>query len=333
MIASSLPTTLPAGGSRPPAVEPGPAGDQLAAVFAGLLTLLADAVPARPSALPGSANTLLPVQVGSGSGVATLLPAKPGALSPATGESRKGGPTLPAVFATATPADARQNSGKGSGKGSGVALPDGVTPFEWTPGPARPGLAGPLPPEEGPLTARTVGAPDLQLLPPTGETEAVSAPVRAGGEVVPQTRPTAPAATPPLPAAAQVHVQIVRAVHDRVDHIRVRLDPPELGHVEIRLDLGDDSRVRAIVTVDRADTLDLLQRDAASLERSLRDAGLRTDGGGLSFTLKRDQEGGGGGQAGHGGQGGVAADGEPHEAGPDLQPWRGLATGLLDISA
>jgi hypothetical protein len=88
------------------------------------------------------------------------------------------------------------------------------------------------------------------------------------------------------------------------------------------------------VSVERGDTLDLLQRDTASLERSLRDAGLRADGGALSFTLKRDsQEGGSGGRAGQDTQARPGAEGEPHEASPDGQPWRGLVTGLIDISA
>src|SRR5262249_44037187 len=42
------------------------------------------------------------------------------------------------------------------------------------------------------------------------------------------------------------------------------------------------------VTADRQDTLDLLKRDAPQLERALNDAGLRTGGNGLQFSL-RDQ--------------------------------------------
>jgi hypothetical protein len=42
--------------------------------------------------------------------------------------------------------------------------------------------------------------------------------------------------------------------------------------------------------VDRAETLDLLRRDAQSLQQTLQSAGLRTDGGGLQFSL-RDQPG------------------------------------------
>ena len=42
------------------------------------------------------------------------------------------------------------------------------------------------------------------------------------------------------------------------------------------------------LTVDRAETLDLLRRDASGLERALQDAGLKTADNGLQFSL-RDQ--------------------------------------------
>jgi chemotaxis protein MotD len=42
--------------------------------------------------------------------------------------------------------------------------------------------------------------------------------------------------------------------------------------------------------VERAETLDLLRRDAATLERALQGAGLRADDSGLQFSL-RDQSG------------------------------------------
>jgi flagellar hook-length control protein FliK len=46
--------------------------------------------------------------------------------------------------------------------------------------------------------------------------------------------------------------------------------------------------VTSRLTVDRPDTLDLLRRDAAGLERALQDAGLKTANNGLQFSL-RDQ--------------------------------------------
>src|SRR3546814_16444278 len=79
------------------------------------------------------------------------------------------------------------------------------------------------------------------------------------------------------------HPALVRSVEQGTDRIEIRLSPAERGRIEVRLELGHDGRVHAAIAVDRADTLDLLQRDARSLERALHDAGLKTDSGGLTF--------------------------------------------------
>jgi len=65
----------------------------------------------------------------------------------------------------------------------------------------------------------------------------------------------------------------------------IRLDPPELGRIEVRLEVAEGGRSHAQLSADRPQTLELLQRDARMLERALRDAGLDL-GGGLSFSLK-----------------------------------------------
>jgi flagellar hook-length control protein FliK len=64
----------------------------------------------------------------------------------------------------------------------------------------------------------------------------------------------------------------------------IRLDPPELGRIEVRLDVDRNGQVQTQLSAERPQTLEILQRDAPSLERALRDAGL--DSGNLSFSLK-----------------------------------------------
>lgn len=95
-----------------------------------------------------------------------------------------------------------------------------------------------------------------------------------------------------LPAHEQVAVHIQRAVREGTGKISIQLSPSELGRVEVKLEIDEDKRVTAAVTVERASTLELLQRDARNLERALHDAGLKTDGGALSFSLGQssDQE-------------------------------------------
>ena len=80
-----------------------------------------------------------------------------------------------------------------------------------------------------------------------------------------------------------------QAGHTRFE---IRLDPPELGRVDVRLDVDRHGQVTSRLVVERAETLDLLRRDAPELERALQQAGLKTSDDGLQFSL-RDQGFGG----------------------------------------
>ena len=51
--------------------------------------------------------------------------------------------------------------------------------------------------------------------------------------------------------------------------------------------------MRAVITADRPETLDLLQRDARALERALQDAGVKLDNNALNFAHREDQQAGG----------------------------------------
>jgi hypothetical protein len=79
--------------------------------------------------------------------------------------------------------------------------------------------------------------------------------------------------------AGQVAVAIGRASDDKVE---IRLDPPELGRVQIHLSRHDGA-VQAVVLADRPETQDLLRRHAEVLARELGEAGydsVRLDFGG-----------------------------------------------------
>jgi len=103
------------------------------------------------------------------------------------------------------------------------------------------------------------------------------------------------AATPP-PVSEQVVLRVQKAVADGNDRISMTLKPAELGRVDVQMEVGHDGRVQVVLSADRPDTLHLLQRDARTLEQALQNAGLQTDSGSMSFTLRRegqDHEGGG----------------------------------------
>jgi flagellar hook-length control protein FliK len=86
---------------------------------------------------------------------------------------------------------------------------------------------------------------------------------------------------------AGLAVEIVARAQDGHRRFDIRLDPPELGRIDVRLDVDHGGKVTSRLIVERAETLDLLRRDAPQLERALQHAGLNTEGG-MEFSL-RDQ--------------------------------------------
>ncbi len=98
------------------------------------------------------------------------------------------------------------------------------------------------------------------------------------------------AASAPV-ALADLGVEIAAQAKAGRRSFDIRLDPPELGHIHVRLDVDRDGNVISRLIVDRADTLDLLRRDAPQLQRALQDAGLKADAQTMQFSL-RDQNAG-----------------------------------------
>jgi flagellar hook-length control protein FliK len=79
----------------------------------------------------------------------------------------------------------------------------------------------------------------------------------------------------------------------------IRLDPAELGRVEVQLNVAHDGTADATITVHRPETLALLLHDSQNLERTLRDAGLDVSNSSLNFSLKGEgRQGDGGGASG-----------------------------------
>jgi flagellar hook-length control protein FliK len=87
---------------------------------------------------------------------------------------------------------------------------------------------------------------------------------------------------------AGVAVEIAARASAGSNRFEIRLDPPDLGRIDVRLNVDKQGNVTSHLVVERSATLDLLRRDAPQLERALQDAGLKTSGDGLQFSL-RDQ--------------------------------------------
>jgi flagellar hook-length control protein FliK len=102
--------------------------------------------------------------------------------------------------------------------------------------------------------------------------------------------PAQPSSQPPgvadMVPVAGLAVAIAAHAQTGKNHFEIRLDPPELGRIDVRLDVDKDGQVTSHLRVERPETLDLLRRDAPALERALQQAGLKTSDNGLQFSLR-----------------------------------------------
>ncbi len=171
-----------------------------------------------------------------------------------------------------------------------------------------------------------IGGDSTGISSPPTLTVSVQAPAASPGPASP------PAPHVPVGALA---VHIAHQANNGAKRFEIRLDPPELGRIDVRLDVSREGQVMTHLVVERAETLDLLLRDAKQLERALQDAGLDTSDKGMKFSLK-DQSLSGDDKGffddddvAHGARGDEGDDGS---ADPDMPPpQRYIASTGLDI--
>lgn len=130
-------------------------------------------------------------------------------------------------------------------------------------------------------TGRALDMP-VSSLPQSAQANSASATVRIG-TLPGQSQPTQ------VPAAA-IALQMARNLQKGISRFDIRLDPPEMGRIDVRMEIRKDGQVVAHMSVERPETLDLLQRDARALQQALNNAGLQADSDSLNFSLKDGQE-------------------------------------------
>jgi hypothetical protein len=291
--------TRPAGR---PTGEPGQqAGEPLDDVFAkpAAAALKAAAKPAASAAQPGAAAP----QPQQGQ---TQAPAQPAAAQPPVadaeivddalrspltpiakpqaGAAKTANPTASASAASAAkpaatsaaapsvdPAALASGANATADKAALYLKPAAPAPFFLQDGPAKLDLA-PAPVE---------GDVDIELSARMDLRGAAERPGAASGRLQPH-------------SVANLAAQITRRFVSGARTFEIRMDPPELGRVDVKLELGADQRVQAMLSAERPETLNELQRAARELERALAEAGLDLAEDGLSFELSEggDQEGG-----------------------------------------
>lgn len=163
----------------------------------------------------------------------------------------------------------------------------------------------------------TSAKPDFASLLASPSTQAQDAPSQAGGQPSEASRPgSLPPTLQSAPAATiQVYNRIIERADGRAQRFEIRLDPAELGRVDVRIEIGADRKVHAVLAAHDSAALSDLMRGQRALERALADAGIDLANNGVRFELARDTSGGTAGQQ-------RDSDGRPAQ--PDV--WRRFDT-------
>lgn len=167
-------------------------------------------------------------------------------------------------------------------------------------------------------------APDARPASAAAKSEApATAPVPVAATAEPQPLPpqVAVTATRAIHAAysspvqqvnyPQVAFEIARHFDAGSSRFQIRLDPAELGRIDVRLDLDKNGTVSAHLFVERPETLDLMQRDQRSLQQALQQAGLDGSKTSLEFSLRQNFAGADTGDGSSNGRSGSSPSGAP----------------------
>jgi hypothetical protein len=322
LIANATPPVLSAKAEQPVAAPPDatPAG-QAASAGATQAAALAAAVTTPTKTGPKWEAAPRTAQVKTAKGATAKTTATPddakSALAQTPAPTTQEPTTQPAATPSLTPSVAdsgakAEESAKADGveaaaNGSARSTPQSRQHAPPASAPATPELkATPQQPEaaqtkdcdsekaSAPLDALKQAAQDLAPAAPKAQSAPSTQPSANAhlqlGEPVQQAASDASAARV-APAAAQVGGEIIRRFNGHDTSFQLRLDPPELGRVDVRLDVSRDHRVTAVISADSPQALSDLARGARDLQQALQSAGLDLADDGLRFDLSSNGQG------------------------------------------
>ena len=90
--------------------------------------------------------------------------------------------------------------------------------------------------------------------------------------------------------AEQIKVNITQSAIKGVDKIEIKLNPADLGQLEIKMQIGKDGRLQTHIIASNAETLELLQKDLSGLKDAFNNAGYQTDEGSFSFSYRGEEQ-------------------------------------------
>ena len=116
---------------------------------------------------------------------------------------------------------------------------------------------------------------------------------------------TAPSAPSAVGQLTPVFASLASAAPGMPNSLVIRLDPAELGRVQVRVDRTADGPAHVMLAVERSETLALFMHSQTQLHQALDAAGLAADGRTVQFSLSSGGQGfgdgrGAQGRAGHG---------------------------------
>ena len=297
--AASDPTAAPATADGAAAALNGPPGSAVSGHPVTSLQSAAAAATIEPDSAATVADTGAGVsQSGTGeSSTTSVAPAGALAVPLATTATATMAQTTRDLLTTATQAPAEiHDSATASEAGLGDT-PDAVpanpsSRASTSPAPNQPAAAAaaaaaqPAPPPNDAGPAK----PDFAAILGSQSTPGTDAQSQTSMQSSETTRTTpTPAALQAAPAATiQVYNRIVERADGRAQRFEIRLDPAELGRVDIRIEIGTDRKVHAVLAAHDSAALSDLMRGQRALERALADAGIDLADKGVRFELARD---------------------------------------------
>jgi chemotaxis protein MotD len=230
---------------------------------------------AAPNALAALAATAQPAQ--------SPQPASK-AISTQTKTAKPGGATEAAqTAATPSPLPSPAASGQQQAAAAQSSV-SGQTPDQSKDASSREGYAAAIP---ATATGQTQTVPaQAEFKPDAGAAMQAPQPASPPAQNAPILAPALAAQNAPVIVPPQaLGAAIARKALDGVNTFEIRLDPPELGRVDVTLEVDDSGTTRAHIRAERPEALELLQREAKGMEQALRQAGLQFDQSSLSFSL------------------------------------------------
>jgi flagellar hook-length control protein FliK len=301
------PATPSSGGSTPPL-----------AIAAAALAASAQTLSGQPGT-PGQDKTDAAASPSTGTKTAAVAPkTAPGTAADVQSATLANAPALGAVAATppvtakATPTAKASAATAPSDSATTQTTPGGTDPTETLPnGQGQPSPTGAKPEQANVAVQASTGDPAASQTPAvTGRDHSPAANAAHALADTPDTGTQAVATFQPhlnspssatssgaltVTAAANgpvplngLALEIAASVKSGKSRFEIRLDPAELGRIDVRIDVDRNGQVTSHLTVERPETLSLLRQDSSQLQRALDDAGLKTASGGLQFSL-RDQ--------------------------------------------